>query len=142
MPGPSYRALRILLVILCFDATAKGLLMISTGKRFMTQLFPYPPESEITTLLLLMRKEWGALDLAVGLMLYFAIRDPVRNVAIINSIAVALVLGAFTSLAFFYALEATRLYPAYSIWGHSLFRLLMAALLYYLRPRKGILAGA
>lgn len=140
MPGSSHRALRILLVILCLDASAKGLLLISTGKRFMTHLFPYPPESEITTLLLLMRKEWGALDLAVAFMLYFAFRDPVRNVAIIDGVAVALMLGAFTSLFSFYALEATRLYPAYSIWGHSLFRLLVAVLLYYLRPRRGILA--
>jgi hypothetical protein len=76
MTNFSHRALRILLVILGLDAAVKGLLMIFGGKALMMWLFPRPPESEITTLLLLMRQESGALSLAVALVLYFAYRGP------------------------------------------------------------------
>jgi hypothetical protein len=136
MTNVSQRALRILLVILGLDATAKGLLMIFGGKTLIMRLFPHPPESEITTLLLLVRQESGALDLAVALMLYFAYRDPARNVAILNAIAVGLCIAAFSSVVSLYTLDANRLYPAYAVWAHSLLRLMVAALLFYLRPHE------
>jgi hypothetical protein len=136
MTNVSHRALRTLVVILGLDATAKGLIMIFGGKALMMRLFPHPPESEITTLLLLMRQESGALDLAMGLMLYFAYRDPPRNVAILNAIAVGLCIAAVASVVSLYTLDASKLYPAPTVWGHSLVRLGVAALLFYLRPGK------
>src|SRR5262249_34223747 len=134
MTNVSHHALRILLVILGLDATAKGLVMIFGGKALMMRLFPHPPESEITTLLLLMRQESGALEFAVGLMLYFAYRDPPRNVAILNAIAVGLCIAAVASVVSLYTLDASRLYPTSTVWGHALLRSAVAALLFYLRP--------
>jgi hypothetical protein len=130
----SHWALRILLAILGLDAAAKGLFMIFGGKALMMRLFPHPPESEITTLLLLTRQESGALDLAMGLMLYFAYRDPARNVAVLNAVAVGLCIAAVASVASLYTLDAGKLYPASIVWGHSLLRLVVAASLFYLRP--------
>ncbi len=140
MSSPSRPALRILTLILAIDAIAKGLVMIFGGKAVMTRLFPYPPESEITTLLLLTRQQLGAQDLALGLMLYFAFRDPVRNVAVLYGIVLGLCIAAVTSVISLSTLDAGRLYPPYSIWAHSLLRLAVATLLYCLRPRDAIFA--
>jgi hypothetical protein len=69
-------------------------------------------------------------------MLFFAYRDPARNVAIVNAFIVGLCVLAITPLLSLYTLDARRLYPGYLIWGRSLVRLALAALLFYLRPRE------
>ncbi len=123
---------------MAFEATVKGFLMIFGGKLFIMRLFSQPLNPEVTTTILLIWAEWGCLDIALGLMLYFAFRDPVRNVAILDAIIVGLCLGALVPLLALYVLNATHLYPIYMTWGHSLLRLAVAALLYYLKPREVI----
>lgn len=135
MKNPSYRVLRIVLLILSVDAVVKGLLMIFGGKPLMMRLFPYPAESELSTLLLLMRQEWGATDLAFSFMLFFASRDPVRHLVVVDAVILALSIASVSSLLSIYTLDALRVYPAYSVWGHSLMRLAGAGVLFYLRPR-------
>jgi len=41
-----------------------------------------------------------------------------------------------TPLLSLYTLDAGKLYPPYLIWGRSMVRLAIAALLLYLRPRE------
>jgi len=137
MPGPPYRALRILLVLFSLFAAAGGLLMIFGGKPVMVRLFLGPPESEVSTLLLLMAKEVGGIFLMFSLMLLFASRDPVRNVAIVDALIAGSCVLAVTPLLSLYTLDVRGLYPAYLIWGRSMARLVLAALLYSLRPREG-----
>ena len=60
--------LRILLSLLALDAAAGALMMLFSGKGLIMRLFPYRSETEITTLLLVMRREWGALALTLSLM--------------------------------------------------------------------------
>jgi hypothetical protein len=138
MSRPPYRVLRIVLGIFSFLAAAGGLLLIFSGKPLVLRLFLRPPESEVSTLLLSMMKEIGGLVLMLSLMLFHASRDPARNVAIINAVIVGLCILAVTPLLSLYALDIRRLYPGYLIWGRSLVRLVLAAVLFFLRPRETV----
>jgi len=94
--------------------------------------------SEVSTLLLFMLKELGGFSLMLSLMLFSAFRNPVRNVAIVDAFNVGLCVLAVTPLLSLSTLDIRRLYPGYVIWGRSLVRLAVAALLFYLRPREAI----
>jgi hypothetical protein len=136
MPRSPYRALRILLGLFSLLAAAVGLLMIFGDKPLLVRLFLRPPEPELSTLLLVMMKEMGGIVLMLSFLFFSASRDPVRNVAIVDALIVGLCVLVVTPLLSLYTLDVRRLYPAYLIWGRSLVRLLVAALLYYLRPRE------
>ena len=135
MSGQPYRALRIVLGVFSLLAAAGGLLLIFSGRSLMIRLFMRPPESEISTLLLFMMKEMGGFALMLSVMLFFAYRDPARNVAIIDAVILGLCILTITPLLSLYTMDITQLYPASFFWGRSLVRLVLAALLYYLRPR-------
>jgi len=135
MPSRSYRALRIVFLFSILTAT-EGLFLIASSKSLILRFFPHLPESEITTQLLIMAKQWGGLSLTLGLMLYLASRDPVRNVAIIDAFILSLCILGLLPLLSLYTLDVRRLYPGYVFWGRPLWRLPLAALLYYLRPRQ------
>lgn len=66
----------------------------------------------------------------------FASRDPVRNVAIVDALIAGLGILALTPLISLYTLDIHKIYPSYLIWGRSLVRLAIAALLYLLKPRQ------
>jgi len=136
MANQPYRTLRVLLVILSLMAATGGFLMILGGRAFVTRAFLHPPELEISTLLLFVMKEIGGLALMLSLLLYFAWRDPVRNVAIIDALIVGLCILAVTPLVSLWTLDVRRLYPGYIIWGRCLVRLALGAVLYFLRPRE------
>lgn len=137
MPGPPYRALRIILGIFSVLTAIGGFVIIFSGRPLIMRLFLRPPESEVSTLLLGALKEMGGFVLMLSVMLFFACRDPARNVAIVNASIVGLCILAFTPLWSLYTLDMRHLYPAYLIWGRSLVRLALAGLLFCLRPREG-----
>jgi hypothetical protein len=128
----------MILGIFSLLAAAGGLLFIFGGKPLIMRLFLGPPDSEVSTLLLFMMKEMGGFSLMLSLMLFFATRHPARNVAILNAVIVGLCVLALTPLLSLYTLDIRRLYPGYVIWGRSLVRLVLAAVLFYLRPREAI----
>lgn len=138
MAGTPYRALRIILGIFSFLAAVVGLLFIFSGKPLMLRLFLQPPEAEVSTLLLLTMKEMGGFALMFSVMLFFASRDPARNVAIINAVIVGLCVLTITPLLSLYTLHVRWLYPGSLIWGRSFVRLALAAVLFYLRPRERV----
>ncbi len=136
MSNPPYRALRIILgIVAVFTATA-GLLLVFTGKPLVMRLLLYPPETDVSTLLLFTMRELGGLAIMLSVLFFFASRDPVRNMAIVNGLIVGLCILAITPLLSLYTLDIRRLYPGYLIWGRSLIRLALAAVLYFLRPRE------
>jgi len=137
MPGAPYRALRIILGIFSALAAIAGFVIIFSNRPLIMRLFLKPPESEVSTLLLVALKEMGGFALMLSVMLFFAYRDPARNVAIVNTFVIGLCILAFTPLWSLYTLDMRHLYPASLIWGRSLVRLALAALLFYLRPREG-----
>jgi hypothetical protein len=118
-----------------FTAVA-GLLIVFSGRSLVMRLLLRPPETEVSTLLLFLMREMGGLALMLSVLFFFASRDPVRNVAIVNGLIVGLGILAITPLLSLYTLDVRRLYPGYLIWGRSLIRLAMAAVLYFLRPRE------
>ncbi|HYL13883.1 MAG TPA: hypothetical protein VEV41_12655 [Terriglobales bacterium] len=136
MSDPQYRALRVVLGFLSLLMAIGGVVLIFSSKPLIMRLFLHPPEAEISTLLLAAVKEMGGLVLMVSVMLFFASRDPVRNVAIIDGLIAGFCVLAVTPLISLYTLDVGRLYPAYAVWGRSLVRLALAALLYFLRPKE------
>jgi hypothetical protein len=136
MSNPPYRALRIILGVISVFTTAAGLLIVFSGRSLVMRLLLRPPETEVSTLLLFLMRELGGLALMLSVLFFFASRDPVRNVAIVNGLIVGLCILAITPLLSLYTLDVRRLYPGYLIWGRSLIRLAMAAVLYFLRPRE------
>ena len=140
MPGEPHRALRILLVIVSLFTAAGGLLLIFSDKPLLVRLFLHPPESEFSTLLLVAVREMGGVILMFSLLIFFASRDPARNVAIIDAFIAGCCVLAFTALLSLYTLDIRAIYPAYLIWGRAVARLAVAALLWYLRPKETVSA--
>ena len=138
MSEPPYRGLRIILGIFSLLTAVGGLVIIFSNKPMIMRLFLRPPESEVSTLLLIMTKEMGGFILMLSVMLFFAYRDPARNVAIVNAFIVGLCVLAITPLLSLYTLDMRRLFPSYLIWVRSLVRLALAALLFYLRPQESV----
>jgi hypothetical protein len=136
MSKPPYRVLRIVLGFLSLVLAIAGILLIFSSKPLIMRMFMHPPESEISTLLLAAVKEIGGLALALSAMLFFASRDPARNVAVVDGMTVGLCILAVTPLLSLYTLDVQRLYPGYLIWARSLVRLALAGILYCLRPRE------
>jgi hypothetical protein len=136
MSEPPYRSLRIGLRVVSILIAAAGLLMIFAGKPLIVRMFLHPPQSEISTLLLSLLKEMGGVMLMLSLLLWFTARDPVRNVAILDALIAGLCILAVTPLLSLWMTDIRAIYPAYFIWGRSVVRLAVAALLYWLRPRE------
>ena len=136
MPATSHRALRFILRLFSGFLAIAGLVLIFGNKALFLRLFLSPPESELSTLLLVMVKEVGGLMLMMSALCFFAARDPERNVAIIDGLIVGFCMLAVTPLLSLYTLDVRSLYPAYLIWGRAIGRLAFAGLLYYLRPRE------
>jgi hypothetical protein len=136
MSDTQYRALRVVLGFLSLLMAIAGVVLIFSSKTLILRLFLHPPEAEISTLLLATLKEMGGLAFMLAVMLFFASRDPERNVAIVDALMVGVCVLAVTPLISLYTLDVGRLYPAYAVWGRSLARLAVAALLFFLRPRK------
>jgi hypothetical protein len=136
MPQPPYRTLRTVLRVFSILVVIGGLLMIFSGKPAVVRMFMRPPEGEISTLLLFVLKEMGGLMLMLSVLLWFVSRDPVRNVAVIDAVIVGLCILSVTPLLSLWTLPVRAIYPAYFIWGRSVVRLALAALLYSLRPRE------
>ena len=134
----SHRALRIVLRVLSVLVLVGSLLMIFSGKPLMMRVLMRPPESEVSTLLLFVLNEMGGLFVMFSVLLFFASRDPVRNVAIIDAVIVGLCVLAITPLISLARLDIRRLYPGYIVWGRSVVRLALAVLLFYLRPRERV----
>src|SRR5438552_2660310 len=133
MSGPPYRSLSLGLRVMSALIAVGGVFMILSGKPLILRVFMHPPESEVSTLLLALLKEMGGVMLMLSVMLFLAARDPARNVAILDALIVGLCILAITPLLSLKMLGS--LYPPYLIWGRSLVRLVLAAVLFYARPR-------
>ena len=136
MPEPPYRALRIPLRVFSLLAALGGLLMIFAEKPLIARIFLRPPEGELSTLLLSLLKEMGGMALTLGVLLWLASRDPVRNVAIVDALIVGLCILSVTPLLSLWTTDIRSMYPAYLLWGRCAVRSAIAALLYWLRPRE------
>ena len=135
MSRPPYRGLSLGLRVVSGLLAGGGVLMILSDKPLVLRVFLHPPASEVSTLLLALLKEMGGVMLMISVLLFLAARDPVRNVAILDALIVGLCILAITPLLSLKMLDLGSLYPPYLIWGRSLVRLALAAVLFYARPR-------
>jgi len=133
---PPYRALRILLGVFSLLAALGGLLMIFADKPLVVRILLRPPEGEVSTLAASLLKETGGMVLMLAVFLWLAARDPVKNVAIVDGFIAGLCVLAVTPLVSLWTTDIRSLYPAYLLWGRSVLRLAIAALLYWMRPRE------
>ena len=133
---PPYRALRILLGGFSLLAALGGLLMIFADKPLIVAILLRPPEGEVSTLVVSLLKEMGGMVLMLAVFLWLAARDPVKNVAIVDGLIAGLCVLAVTPLVSLWMTDIRSLYPAYLLWGRSILRLAIAALLYWMRPRE------
>ncbi len=140
MPIQTHRALRIILGLSSLFAAAAGLVMIFASKPLMIRLFLSPPESEFSTLFLFTLRQLGGVILMFSLLFFYAARDPVSNVAVVDALIVGLCVLALTQLLSIYTTDIQRLYPHHLLWVRPIVRLLVAALFFYLRPREGMSA--
>ena len=135
MPKPPYRALSILLRVFSLVAALGGLLLIFAEKPLIVRILLRPPEAEVSTLLLSLLKEMGGMVLMLGVLLWLASRNPVRNVAVVDALIAGLCILTLTPLLSLWMTDIRNIYPAHLLWGRSVVRLVIAAWLYWLRPR-------
>ena len=136
MSKPPYRSLRIGLRIVSTLIAVGGLLMIFADKPLIVWAFLRPPEGEVSTLLLSLLKEMGGVMLILSLLLWFTARDPVRNVAILDALIAGLCILSVTPVLSLWMTDIRGIYPAYLVWGRSVVRLAIAALLYFFKPQE------
>src|SRR5260370_27727593 len=113
MSNPPHRALRIILGIFSLFTAAAGLLIVFSGKPLVMLLFLHPPETEVSTLFLFVFRELGGLALMLSVLFFLASRDPVRNVAIVDTLVAALFILAIMPILSLLTLHITCLYPPY-----------------------------
>jgi len=136
MSRPPYRALSLGLRVVSVLIAVGAVFMILADKPLVLRVFLHPPASDVSTLLLALLKEMGGVMLMISVMLFLAARDPARNVAILDALIVGLCILAITPLLSLKMLDLGSLYPGYLIWGRSLVRLAITAVLFYARPRE------
>lgn len=131
----SERVLRVILWLLALDAAVGGAVLLVGGRAVFTWLFSDAPASEVSDLLLFRQKTWGALGVALAIMLISAARDPRRNSVIVWAMAIGLAISGIAELLSIWLLDVARLFPILNIVVHSLTRIGLALVLAYLEHR-------
>ena len=131
----SERALRVILWFLALDAAVGGAVLLVGGRAVFTWVFSDAPPSEVSDLLLFRQKTWGALGVALTIMLIAAARDPRRNAVIVWAMAVGLAISGIAELSSIWLLDVARLFPMLNVVLHALSRIGIALALAYLEHR-------
>jgi hypothetical protein len=131
----SERALKGILWLVALDAAIGGAVLLVGGRAVFIWMFPHAPPSEVTDLLLFRQKTWGALGVALAIMLVAAASDPRRNSIIVWAMVVGLAIAGVAELSSIWLLDAARLFPVFSIVGHALARIGIAVVLAWLEKR-------
>jgi hypothetical protein len=121
MPEPPYRALSILLRVFSLLAALGGLLLIFAEKALIVRILLRPPEGEVSMLFLSTLKEMGGMMLMLGILLWFASRNPVRNVAVVDAFIAGLCILALTPLLSLWLTDIRSIYPGYLRRNNSIF---------------------
>lgn len=129
------RVVKVILWLLALDAAIGGAVLLVGGRAVFIWLFSDAPASEVSDLLLFKQKTWGALGVALAIMLVSAARDPRRNSVIVWAMAVGLALSGIAELLSIWLLDVARLFPMFKIVVHSLTRIGIALVLACLEHR-------
>ncbi|MGA8621560.1 MAG: hypothetical protein WB660_23920 [Candidatus Sulfotelmatobacter sp.] len=71
----------------------------------------------MSTLPLSLLKEMGGMVLMLGVLLWLASRNPVRNVTVVDALIAGLCILALTPLLSLWITDIRNLYPGYLLWG-------------------------
>jgi hypothetical protein len=137
----SNRVLRILLWLLALDAALGTIVQLFAGRSLMMRLFPYAPATEVTDLLLLRQRQFGAIGVALTVMLVAAARDPRGNVLVVRALTLGVTVAGVVELAGIWTLQSGRLYPITLTVAHALTRFAVAGLLMFLSRRAQVSSG-
>ncbi len=134
-----YKPVRYLLFGITLISVIGGLALLFFTWLFLgLQAFAVQGVPGIVVVALL--KVFGVFALMVAYLSYVAARDPVRYVAIINSLAFLLIAAAAIDLYMLLVYRASPFYPSQLVIARSAIRLILALLLLLWRPRAAISA--
>jgi hypothetical protein len=133
--GVAERLLRVMLWLLTLDAVIGSAVLLLGSRAVFTWLYSYAPASDVSDLLLFKQRQWGALGVALTIMLMAAARDPRRHSIIVWAIAVGIATAGLAELLSIWLVDAARLFPVSSFVGHGIARIGLALVLVYLQRR-------
>ena len=81
------------------------------------RIFLRPPEGEVSTLLPSVLKEMGGTVLMLGVLLWLAAGDPVRNMAIVDALIAGLCILTLTPLLSLWTTDIRSMYPGVLLLG-------------------------
>ena len=131
----SERVLRAILWLLALDAAIGGAVLLVGGRAVFTWLYSYAPASDVSDLLLFKQKQWGALGVALTIMLIAAARDPRRYSAVVWAMAAGLAAAGVAELSSVWRVSAAQPFSTASFVVHGLARIGIALVLVYLQRR-------
>ena len=132
----SHRALRILLFVLsAIEALAGIVMLFATG--WVLSLAPanLPLHLSNSGFVLALLKAIGIIAIAFGYLFCAAARDPVRYIAVIDTLAFILVAAAALNLYAAAALHSGLFYPVPYLIARAIVQLILAVIVIMLRPK-------
>ena len=131
--SPSYRVLSIVLYVISAIAALAGLWLIF----FTTSLLSMIQGMLVTQLpadnfVVVLFQAIGIIELVYAYLLCAAARDPVRYIAVVDSLIFLLLAAALLNI---YALAFLHLHPAAYLIGRAFFQIVVAAIVFGLRPK-------
>jgi hypothetical protein len=136
-----YQALRVVLYIIAgIEGVAGIVLVFATG--WVLSFAPKMPAFPYAAFVVALVKGIGILALAVGYLLCVAARDPVRYVAIVDTLVFILIAAAALNVYAAVALGLGALYPGPYLIARAALQLVLAVVILALRPKNARPAGA
>jgi hypothetical protein len=133
----NHRALRILLFVLsAIEALAGFVLLFGTGWVLSLAPAKFPLHLPNSGFVLALLKGIGIIAIASGYLFYAAARDPVRYIAVIDTLAFILLAAAALNLYAVAALHIGLFYPVPYLITRAIVQLVLAVIVIVLRPRS------
>ncbi len=125
--------LRVILVIICTLTAAAGLFVIFASG-FIVSRAPAALHLEPEVAIIVLKLA-GVVALAISYLAAVTARDPIRYTAVINVLVFLLVAASAIDLYALVVVHVSPFYPAWFVIGRSVARLVLALILFALRPR-------
>ncbi|HTJ27734.1 MAG TPA: hypothetical protein VMA36_16375 [Candidatus Limnocylindria bacterium] len=135
-PETPYRALRILLWVLSAIETVAGVILLFASGWVVTLAGAQLNLAMGGGYVVLLLKAIGIVAIALGYLLCAAARDPLRYVAVIDTLTFVLIAAAAVNVYAVTALHVGAFYPTSYLIGRALVQIAFAVVLIALRPRN------
>lgn len=134
MTAPSYRPLRILLFAISAIEGIAGLALVFAAPLVLASAPPIvlPNANFVQSVIMAL----GVIALALSYLLCVTARDPVRYVAVIDTLVFILVAAALVEIYAIAALHAETYYPGPYLIVRAIVQIALAAVFVALRPRR------